>query len=497
MAHDAKLVRFTSFKESASGVTKSSGTSDGRRVYKDVTIIKAGLGNMRDRHYYPAETLERQVSSGAFDGLRAYADHQDSLSEEVQPERTIRDMVGVYDRPRFVREGKGGGRVVADLHLFRSSKWLSDTVDDLIDLGHADRIGLSINGRGKTVEKRMQLEESADPIDVNYVEDFLALRSADVVTEAGAGGGFQQLLESARGSLRKETDMKRLSETQQKAIKAATDANDMPKLAALMQECGLAPVAEAKKKKDDADADDADVAEADEAEDADAALDAEAERIKEQADGEDAADDADANDDTDDLDGEDDGEDVDEADGDEAEEADTKEATDPLKGKGAGKLIAGRPGGRHGGALKGAAAKNSGGGSFVKPGKGAKGAQAGRRFGEADVQALARQNERLREDNARLASQLRIRTTTDRARKLLRESAIPAKLQPEILRLMVGKSEGEMAGVIRYHERMVEAAIDEVTNSGVEGAGSRMRESHHGGGERFDQSMLDGLPLKG
>ena len=105
-------------------------------------------------------------------------------------------------------------------------------------MGQADKIGLSINGRGRTVEKRIQLEEAADPLDVNYVEDFLVLRSGDVVTEAGAGGGFQQLLESARGrgKATEKTAMK-LNAAQHKAIKEAFAKNDLSALGKLLKEC--------------------------------------------------------------------------------------------------------------------------------------------------------------------------------------------------------------------------------------------------------------------
>ena len=227
--------RFTPLLESGTGL-RSRGTGQGRRVYRGVTIIKAGLGNARDRNYYPIETLKRAVDDGRFEGLRAYADHPDSVSEEIQPERTVRDMVGVYTNSKFTREGKVGGRVIADLNLFRSARWLSYTVDDLLDLGQADKIGLSINGRGKTVERRMPLEESGDEQDVNFVEDFLVLRSGDVVTEAGAGGGFQHLLESARGT-QKETAMQ-LTAKAKKAIKEAVDTSNYTALGKLLKECG-------------------------------------------------------------------------------------------------------------------------------------------------------------------------------------------------------------------------------------------------------------------
>jgi hypothetical protein len=562
---ERNLSRFTPLLESGTGL-KSRSASSGRRVYKGVTIIKAGLGNQRDRNYYPVETLERAVKEGRFEGLRAYADHPDSVSEEIQPERTVRDMVGIYTKPRFVREGRQGGRILADLNLFRSARWLSDTVDDLLDMGQADKIGLSINGRGRTVEKRIQLEEAADPLDVNYVEDFLVLRSGDVVTEAGAGGGFQHLLESARGrgKATEETAMK-LNAAQRKAIKEAFAKNDLSALGKLLKECKcsieqaaviakesdtaeggtkkkVAKTAEAdgKKKKaaaaaaeEDAVAEDADGADEEEPEiDHDAELDEAVDDVVGEGDDPDAEDEAD---DADDSDIDESGEDDDEADDD--AEADDDEATDddaektteaegrrhPLSSAASRVRQAARETerrAREAGVKKGKplvmGSKNKG-GSIKGPGSGKTavsiintrrkqgGGQKGRRFGESAGDD-SREVQRLREENARLSSQLRIRTTADRARKLLRESAIPEKLRPEILRLMVGKKEDEMTRIVRYHERLVSTAIEEATygdlGSGVEGAGARIRESYHGGA-RDDasdfSSLFDevGIPTRG
>lgn len=480
---------FTSLSEAASA---SRTMRNGRRVYPGVTIIKAGLGNQRDKNFYPAETLEAAVKNDYFKGLRAYADHPDALSEEMQPERTIRDMVGVYKNPRFMREGTGG-RVVADLHLFRSAKWLSDTVDDLIELGQADKIGLSINGRGKTVEKQIQLEESADPLNVNWVEDFITLRSADVVTEAGAGGGFtpHQLLESVRGTAKvKEKAMKRLTEQKKTALKEAADAGDLNAIQSILQECGCQPTSAAKPAKQA-------VAEADEPEDDDGAdaLDEAADEIKDDAEG---AADADEGEDTGDDDlaeGEDagdaDADDVD-ADGDDADDAadedDIEESLKAVSRRGAGVLVKGKRDGKHGGKIKGP--KDSM-GSALKTGR-QNGGQKGRKFGEAQ---LVRENEKLKDQVARLSTQLRVRTTTDRGRNLLHESAIPAKLRPEILRLLVGKDEQTMRRIIGYHERMIEAVAEEAIGGRVEGAGSRFRESFTDGGSDIGDT-LDGLPLK-
>jgi hypothetical protein len=526
--------------ESGSGL-RSRHAAGGRRVYKCVTIIKAGLGNARDRNYYPVPTLQRAVEAGRFEGLRAYADHPDSVSEEIQPERTVRDMVGVYTNSKFVREGKGG-RVTADLNLFRSAKWLSDTVDDLLDLGQADKIGLSINGRGKTVERRIPLEEAGDgdgEQDVNYVEDFLVLRSSDVVTEAGAGGGFQHLLESARGATRtKETAM--LTAKQRKAIKEAVEADDLKGLGALLKECGCslgqamsiakeaAPpkggkkTAEAKKKPpfppkkkgekaeeappDDAEDEDVEEAEADEDVDHDAELDDAVDEVTEEADAEDEGDE--------DGDTDDEG-DVEESEDDEPEEGDDVEEDDAPparqdKGNGnhplasAAEKIRAAADSKKGATREGKKFKLS----SAKTGVniiGTRRKQGGRARESAAPDNVEQQNRRLREENARLSSQLRVRTTADRARKLLRESAIPEKMRPDILRLMVGKTEGEMQRIMRYHERLISTAIEEATYSDVgdgrvEGAGARVRESYHGGVRDDDFGSLFqevGIPTRG
>lgn len=481
MARDGSaLSTFTALQES--GATRSEAAGGGRRVYRGVTIIKSGLGNRRDRNYYPPETLQRAVTEGQFKDLRAYADHQDTISEEVQPERTIRDLVGVYKSPRYINEGKQG-RVVADLHLFRSSKWLSDTIDDLIDLKQAGNIGLSINGRGQTVERQLQLEEAAAPVNVNWVEGFTTLRSADVVTEAGAGGGFQELLESARGRNRENT-MKRLTEAQKNAMKAAVDSNDTDKLQALLVECGCtaaAPTKEGKAAKKAAPPKAAAAAVADEetdevaeeTPDADAALDEAVEEVKASADG-----------DVEEVDEDpEDAEDVEEADDEDAADEDAEDVTEAmghLPG-GAGKFVKG--------------STPSAGGKATTPGKQG-GGRKRKKSRESAAEGPTVRELKLMEENARLSAQLRVRTTADRARNLLRESAIPDKMRPEILPLMIGKSEDEMRKVIRYHERFIQTAIAEATGytDEVEGVGSRFRES--AGDAGAVDTALTGLPLK-
>lgn len=254
---------------------QSALTSDGSRVFRGVTLIKSGLGNAADRHYYPAPVLKEAVESGMFEKLRAYADHPTRVDDTIQPERTIRDQVGIYTNVRFVREGEREGRVVGDLNVFKSQRWLADNVDDLKRWGAADRIGISINGQGDT-EAKVVKEAGGE---VNEVQAFRRLASADIVTEAGAGGGFSALMESARAAHKERMTMGK-KELLAKIAEAAKkgDAVKVDQLTKKLQECMAEegadkskPAAKATKtkeaKKKPPVEDDEDVREADEADD--------------------------------------------------------------------------------------------------------------------------------------------------------------------------------------------------------------------------------------
>lgn len=555
---DRRFSNFTSLREA--GAHPSTGDGSGGRVYKGATIIRSGLGNRRDRNFYPVSTLESAAKSGMFEGLRAYADHQNSVDEEIQPERSIRDIVGLYTNTRYVSEGKSG-RVVGDLRILKSHKWLSDMVDELIEVGHADKVGISINGRGHTVPSKVRLEESGEEIVVNELKQFIDLRSADVVTEAGAGGGFQQILESARGAAKERHAMDRKQIA--KELAEAAEAGDLAKveeLTAKLRECSDMPKGMKKKAKKMAEADEAqadgeaveeafekakadeDVTDkdteddaADEADEADDAADEADDAADEADEADDAADEADVDpldaaveeavagtegvaDEADEADcaeteaGCDEGETVEEADEADEHAMSVKSAVAKLKAnalKGATqeagkKLTKSDP---STGAGKGTALINS-----------KKKTTKGRPLPltEADdvkIERLQNKVAKLTNRNERLAEALRIRTSADRARKLLRESGIPQALQPELLHRLVGKSEEEMQKEIRFHKRLVETVVGAARESAsledfsdetfekVEGAGSRVRESYGGGSDEDENDIMSmvtdsGLPIK-
>lgn len=523
-ANVAKVAAFrtlTPLLESAKPAVRTAKGS----VFRGVTLIRAGMGNQKDRNYYPPETLKKSVPM--FEGLRAFADHPDSVSEEIQPERSVRDMVGIYENARY---DDGDDSIKADLRILRPHQWLADTIDELIQIGHADKIGLSINGQGQTQPWRMT-QESGDDMDVNRVERFMRLRSTDIVTEAGAGGGFPQLLESARAEALQETAPMNLLA----AIKEATDAGDLKKVQSLLAQAekGQTKEAAAKTKKAKPAADEA----ADDAEetvtDPDADLDAAVEAAHAENDIDEA--DVDPDDDEDDEDADDeaaDDADADDADGDDApadgdatQEADetpdtqvdaTRAARSAIQRQKAHNARAREA------AIKGATGKktgtvNSGVGRFTKAesykSKKSKVPQKAKqvfrtRESAADFdevaqlrRAIAKRDQQI----ADLSEALRTRKSVDTARKLLKESGLSPEVRALMVPDLVGLSEKDQRRLIARQAKLIEAyrgearsSVEEVFDD-IEGSGSTLRESFAGSGsDSFDDIFSEvGLTLKG
>ena len=162
------------------------------RVYL-CTIIEEGLGNSKDKNYYSGEALKNGVQ--VFNGAKAFCDHPDAISEKTLPERTMKALVGWYsDCFTDANPKTGKVRLRGKLHFFPSAKWLTDMIDTILQEPTAKGLfGISINAIGKTRPANMQGEQ------VNYVEEFQRVDSADVVTEPAARGKFDAMLESRRG----------------------------------------------------------------------------------------------------------------------------------------------------------------------------------------------------------------------------------------------------------------------------------------------------------
>ena len=150
----------------------------------EVTIIKEGLTS-DGRRYYPRETLERAVP--LFEGIQAFADHPTKSEMKDRPERSIRDLIGMYEAPTL-RAAADGTRLRARLKTLESSKWVRPILDMATE--NPKMAGTSIHADGKVLPKGKG--------EADLVESIDAVFSTDVVTKPNAGGRIETILASQR-----------------------------------------------------------------------------------------------------------------------------------------------------------------------------------------------------------------------------------------------------------------------------------------------------------
>ena len=126
--------------------------------------------------YYPKDILERDIDK--FQGrAKIYMNHPSEDDKANRPERNAQDIIGYVEHG--VYEGKD---VYSEAHVFSDWKeWVKERAE-------AGVIGLSIRASG-------EVDESGT------LTAFHQIHSVDLVTEAGAGGEFISVLESARKSV--------------------------------------------------------------------------------------------------------------------------------------------------------------------------------------------------------------------------------------------------------------------------------------------------------
>ncbi len=223
----------------------------GRKIFK-VTIIREGLGNLRDRNYYS----EAAIKSGpkVYEGKKAYFDHPTPDQEKDQPNRSVREAVGHYENVKAELASDGLWELNADLVPVPTSSCiplLEHAVLYKKKYPDKDFVGISINGDGEGVamewdvflkevkpkppalEKLKELEGQT----INNITRLTDAVSADLVTEPGAGGKVIGLKESNKFKEKKKMAnlsglMKRLftgvEKKDEKLIEAAVE--DVKKL---------------------------------------------------------------------------------------------------------------------------------------------------------------------------------------------------------------------------------------------------------------------------
>lgn len=126
--------------------------------------------------YYPKEVVEAGAPLFA-KGTRVYGDHPTLDEKWNRPERSYKEIVGVFESDAEY-DGKD---------LYANVKFYEKHRAEIKEMAEDGVIGMSIRASG-------DVEETADgPV----LKAFTSVTSVDVVTTAGAGGGFDKLLESA------------------------------------------------------------------------------------------------------------------------------------------------------------------------------------------------------------------------------------------------------------------------------------------------------------
>lgn len=159
-----------------------------------VTVLRQGMS--RNGRYFTPQAL--QDVAAQLDGLKAFADHPAPTADGIGKPRSVRDVVGFYRKPRLE-----GDRVRATLHIFGSADWLWSLVQEAVELGRPDVLGLSIDSLA-SVRTQQQNGKRAQ-----IVESIPVLRSCDVVTRAAAGGAFEHIVaeQDTANADKKEKDL--------------------------------------------------------------------------------------------------------------------------------------------------------------------------------------------------------------------------------------------------------------------------------------------------
>lgn len=206
-----------------------------------VILIQEGLGNMGDCFYYTKQALQGAVASKLFEGKKCFANHPDSVQEQIRPERDVNDIIGHFENVTYESQSDGRGILTADLCVLPGPQFdkprtmIRESIKFAAKHQGQDLIGFSINANGDAEEAKLAdfiqqatIPESAKPKllealknGVEIVRPVTTLSSAvsvDLVTEAGAGGRALQLLEQEKKmGLKSKEKKKEADESKEKA----------------------------------------------------------------------------------------------------------------------------------------------------------------------------------------------------------------------------------------------------------------------------------------
>lgn len=208
--------------------TKSMREADtkGKGKKFEVVIIEEGLGNFGDAFYYSADCI--QAMPPIFEGKKIYANHPSAVDEQIRPERDVRDILGYFEDVT-VKDMDGKTSLVANVLIpdDGSYDWARTLMREAVEYKdkhpNQEFIGISINASGDANDTPIDdvikdappsaqpklLEAKSKGIEtVRVVTTITDAVSADLVTEAGAGGKIIKLMEGDKDMSKKEDGSK-------------------------------------------------------------------------------------------------------------------------------------------------------------------------------------------------------------------------------------------------------------------------------------------------
>jgi len=145
-----------------------------------VILIEAGTSFGKRRHY-PRRTI--QEAAELFAGLKMYLDHPTDREDREKPERSLREWISTITESWY-----DNGKLIAWVTVHQKDFW--DLLES--DKVFREHVGISINTSGRMSEGMIDGEK------MEIIDQIVAPRSADWVTEAGARGRVLNLVESNR-----------------------------------------------------------------------------------------------------------------------------------------------------------------------------------------------------------------------------------------------------------------------------------------------------------
>jgi len=148
-----------------------------------VKLIAPGWGSSG---YYPAEVLERDGPTVFKTGTKMYWNHPTMTEEAERPEGDLNALAAELVSPaRWDAQGPKGPGLYADAKVFGPYQ---ESVNEL-----APHIGVSIRAAGRAAPGEAEGRKGT------VIQQIVAAKSVDFVTEPGAGGRIVEMFEAARG----------------------------------------------------------------------------------------------------------------------------------------------------------------------------------------------------------------------------------------------------------------------------------------------------------